>query len=94
MPEFLERRFSMGCRRYFAVLSLFLYILTKVGRQDEAPVTTTQISVALYAGGVVLQPLLGWDLPTSAIGLGASTWCTARVMRQWWRLGCTQSRVA
>ena len=42
MPEFLEKRYAPGLRTYYATLLLALYVLTK-------------ISVALYAGAVVLQ---------------------------------------
>eukprot|EP00960_Hanusia_phi_P056721 763354-Hanusia_phi.AAC.1 len=60
MPEFLERRYSRGLRMYYACLLLFLYVLTKV-------------SVALYAGAVVLQQTVGWDLWSGAVSLVVGT---------------------
>lgn len=61
MPEYLEKRY--GGRRlqvYFAVLSLSLYIFTK-------------LSVDLYAGALFIQESLGWDLYLSIIFLIAMT---------------------
>lgn len=45
LPEFLEKRYSRACRVYLSVMSLLLYVLTK-------------ISVALYAGNVMLKGVL------------------------------------
>ena len=53
MPEFLERRYSKGLRVYYALVLLAMYIMTKV-------------SVALFAGAVVLKQTVGWDIWTSA----------------------------
>lgn len=61
MPEFLSKRY--GGRRlkvYFAVLSLVLYIFTK-------------LSVDLYAGALFIQESLGWNLYLSIILLIAMT---------------------
>lgn len=61
MPEYLAKRY--GGRRlqvYFAVLSLALYIFTK-------------LSVDLYAGALFIQESLGWDLYLSIIFLIAMT---------------------
>lgn len=61
MPEYLAKRY--GGRRlqvYFAVLSLSLYIFTK-------------LSVDLYAGALFIQESLGWDLYLSIILLIAMT---------------------
>ncbi|KAM7365257.1 hypothetical protein PAMP_016201 [Pampus punctatissimus] len=55
MPEYLSKRY--GGRRlkvYFAVLSLVLYIFTK-------------LSVDLYAGALFIQESLGWNLYLSII---------------------------
>lgn len=54
MPEFLERRFSPGARWYLTGVSLVAYIFTK-------------ISVALFAGGILIREIFGWDYMTSAI---------------------------
>ncbi len=54
MPEFLERRYSSASRTYLTWVSIFAYIFTK-------------ISVALYAGSLLLEKLLGWDFYFSAI---------------------------
>lgn len=48
MPEFLERRYSSGARTFLSFVSLVSYVLTKV-------------SVTVYAGGLVIQTLLGID---------------------------------
>lgn len=49
MPEFLETRYNSACRTYLASVSLLAYVFTK-------------ISVAVYAGALVLQTILGWNL--------------------------------
>ncbi len=54
VPEFLEKRFNKASRFYLATISIIAYI-------------TTKISVMLYAGGLLLRELLGWDFYTSAI---------------------------
>ncbi|NQV16900.1 sodium/solute symporter [bacterium] len=56
MPEFLERRYSRASRMYLTSVSILAYIITK-------------ISVTLYAGGLLLNKILGWDMMTSAIVL-------------------------
>jgi SSS family solute:Na+ symporter len=48
-PEFLERRFNSQCRTYLSAVSLVAYVFTK-------------ISVAVYAGALVLQTILGWNI--------------------------------
>lgn len=61
MPEYLSKRF--GGRRlkvYFAILSLVLYIFTK-------------LSVDLYAGALFIQESLGWNLYLSVILLISMT---------------------
>ena len=60
MPEFLERRFSPGCRWYLTGVSLAAYVFTK-------------ISVALFAGGILIREIFGWDYMTSAILLVIAT---------------------
>jgi SSS family solute:Na+ symporter len=60
MPEFLERRFNRGCRTYLSAISLLAYVFTK-------------ISVAVYAGALVLQTILGWDIWLGAIVLIVAT---------------------
>ena len=60
MPEFLERRYDKTLRVYYSILLLFMYIVTKV-------------SVALYAGAVVLQQTIGWDLFAGAASLVVAT---------------------
>src|SRR5437764_5601361 len=56
MPEFLERRFNPAARTYFTWVWVIGYVLTK-------------ISVTLYAGGVVIRAVTGWDFYTAAIVL-------------------------
>ena len=60
MPEFLERRFSRSLRIYYAVVSLAMYVMTKV-------------SVALFAGAVVLNLTVGWSFWTGATALVLAT---------------------
>ncbi len=54
MPEFLEKRYNSAARSYFTWVSVIGYVLTK-------------ISVTLYAGGVVIGAVTGWDFTTAAI---------------------------
>src|SRR5712691_4215263 len=56
MPEFLERRYNRACRVYLAGISLVAYVFTK-------------IAVALFAGALVLQAVLGWSMWKSALVL-------------------------
>jgi len=60
MPEFLEKRFSPACRTYLTWISLIAYVFTK-------------ISVALFAGGILIREVFGWDYITSAILLVLAT---------------------
>ncbi|MDH4063233.1 MAG: sodium:solute symporter [Acidobacteriota bacterium] len=60
MPEFLEKRFSRGARVYLTWVSLFAYVFTK-------------ISVSLFAGGILIREVFGWDYMTSAVLLVAAT---------------------
>src|SRR6184192_217553 len=53
MPEFLERRFNSASRAYFTWVSIVGYVLTK-------------ISVTLFAGGIVMRAVTGFDFWTSA----------------------------
>jgi SSS family solute:Na+ symporter len=52
-PEFLERRFSAGCRHYLSIITCVMYVLTKM-------------SASIYGGAVILQSTLGWNLYVSA----------------------------
>lgn len=54
MPEFLERRYGPASRLYLSVVSIIAYVLTK-------------ISISLYAGGILLHAVVGWDMYTSAV---------------------------
>ena len=56
MPEFLERRYGKASRMYLTSVSIIAYVITK-------------ISVTLFAGGLLLNKILGWDMMTSAIVL-------------------------
>ena len=60
MPEFLEKRFNPQCRWYLTVISIIAYIFTK-------------ISVALFAGAIILKFTVGWDYLTSALILVVAT---------------------
>jgi SSS family solute:Na+ symporter len=54
MPEFLEKRYNTASRYYLSIISIVGYILTK-------------ISIALYAGGILLNAVVGWDMMTAAV---------------------------
>lgn len=56
MPEFLEKRFDGRIRKIFAMLSISLYLFTKV-------------SVTLFAGGILFYKIFGIDIFTSAIAI-------------------------
>jgi len=60
MPEFLERRFNPGCRWTLTSISLAAYVFTK-------------ISVALFAGAILLEEVIGWPLYVSAVVLVIAT---------------------
>jgi SSS family solute:Na+ symporter len=60
MPEFLERRFNRHCATYLASISVIAYIFTK-------------ISVQLYAAGIVLERVVGWNQWVAAILLVVAT---------------------
>ncbi len=52
--EFLEKRFNRASRIYLSSVSLIVYTFTK-------------ISITLYAGGLLLKAILGWDMYASAM---------------------------
>lgn len=54
VPEFIEKRFDKRSRYYLSIVSILAYIITKV-------------SVTLYAGGIILKSVIGWDLYSSAL---------------------------
>ena len=56
MPEFLEKRFDHNIRKIFAILSICIYLFTKV-------------SVTLFAGGILFYKIFGLDIFTSAIAI-------------------------
>ena len=56
MPEFLERRYDGRSRWFLSVVMLVGYVLTKV-------------SVTVYAGGVMLEGLMGLDFWTGAFAV-------------------------
>jgi SSS family solute:Na+ symporter len=60
MPEFLERRYNAAARWYLTTISLIGYVLTK-------------ISVTLFAGGVVVRALTGWNVWQSATAIVVAT---------------------
>ncbi len=60
MPEFLETRFNSACRTYLASISLLAYVFTK-------------ISVSVYAGALVLETILGWNIWIGATVLIVAT---------------------
>ncbi len=60
MPEFLERRYGSASRWYLTTVSILAYVLTK-------------ISVTLFAGGLLLKQVVGWDMYTSAVVMVLTT---------------------
>ncbi|XP_025113902.1 sodium/glucose cotransporter 4-like [Pomacea canaliculata] len=57
MPEYIRRRYGRErLRTYLSVLSILLYVLTK-------------ISVEMYAGAVFVQILFGWNIYIAAIAM-------------------------
>ncbi len=54
IPQFFSLRYDERSGKYLTVVSIIAYILTK-------------ISVTLFAGGLLLKEVLGWDMFTSAI---------------------------
>jgi solute:Na+ symporter, SSS family len=60
IPEFLERRFSLAARMVLSGYFLVMIVLTK-------------ISIALWAGGLVVHTLFGWDMQTVMWGIGIFT---------------------
>ncbi len=56
LPEFLEKRYNRASRNYLTTISIIVYVLTK-------------ISVVLFAGGLLLNKILGWDIVTSSVVL-------------------------
>ncbi|NPU96643.1 MAG: sodium/solute symporter [Candidatus Omnitrophica bacterium] len=60
MPEFLERRYGAASRWYLTTVSVIAYVLTK-------------ISVTLFAGSLLLNQVLDWDIITSCLFLVIAT---------------------
>ncbi|MCB0295388.1 MAG: sodium/solute symporter, partial [Calditrichaeota bacterium] len=60
VPEFFGKRYNKATQVYLSALSILAYVATK-------------ISVSLFAGGLLLHELLGWDFYTSAIVMMAIT---------------------
>jgi SSS family solute:Na+ symporter len=60
IPEFLERRFSLTARMYLSCYFTVMIILTKV-------------SIALYAGAIVMEQFFGWDRTAVMWGIGIFT---------------------
>jgi len=54
MPEFLEKRFGSSSSKFFAGISIFIYIFTK-------------ITVTIFAGGILFYKIFGFSIYTSAI---------------------------
>ena len=54
MPEFLERRFNSACRYAFGILTVLINI-------------SAFLAAVLFAGGVALKTLFGWELEVGII---------------------------
>jgi len=62
-PEFMERRFNLTCRQFFAVVT----VLTNI---------VAFLAAVLYGGGLALQKLFHWDLwlAITLVGVAAGGW--------------------
>ena len=60
IPEFLERRFSLTARMYLSCYFTIMIVLTKV-------------SIALYAGAIVMEQFFGWNRTAVMWGIGIFT---------------------
>ncbi len=54
VPEFLEKRFNRPTRMYLTTISIITYVVTK-------------IAVTLFAGSILLNAMLGWDIYISTL---------------------------
>lgn len=57
VPQFLERRYNKEIRLTFALISIVINVVSYMG-------------AVLYAGGLALQQLFGWNIPLSVILIG------------------------
>lgn len=57
IPEFLELRYNRNARTFFSGLMLVISIMTK-------------LAFTLFAGALVLNSILGWDVMTTAMYIG------------------------
>jgi len=57
IPEFLEIRYNRRARTFFSALMLIISIMTK-------------LAFTLFAGALVLNAILGWDIMTTIIYIG------------------------
>jgi solute:Na+ symporter, SSS family len=60
IPEFLEMRYNTFARTFFSGLMLVICVMTKM-------------AFCLFAGAIVLQNLLGWDVMTTVAVLAVAT---------------------
>ena len=54
MPELMEKRFDVRIRKFFAAISVLIYLFTK-------------ISVTLFAGGILFYTIFGFNIYASAV---------------------------
>jgi SSS family solute:Na+ symporter len=59
IPEFLELRYSRSARTFFSVLMLIISIMTK-------------LAFTMFAGALVLNSILGWNVMTTVFWIGIS----------------------
>jgi SSS family solute:Na+ symporter len=57
IPEFLEMRFNRNARTFFSGLMLVISVMTK-------------LAFTLFAGALVLNSILGWDVMTTVLYIG------------------------
>ena len=62
-PEFMERRFNLALRQFFAVVTLITNVVAF-------------LAAVLYGGGLALEALFGWDLPFAIVllAIAAGIW--------------------
>ncbi len=60
IPEFLEKRYNRAARTFFSGLMIIICVMTKM-------------AFTLFAGALVLNSILGWDVMTTVVFIGLIT---------------------
>src|SRR5690606_29994364 len=59
IPEFLELRYGRSARTFFSILMLIISVMTK-------------LAFTMFAGALVLNSILGWNVMTTVFWIGLS----------------------